>query len=1380
MNVNGGAGVMQQKDITWENFEYHNSDKQHSFENLCRLLFKHELCPEGTILTSEPNHAGVEVAPVISKEGKKISFQSKYFELKTDYEKIKDSANKTVKKYKKSLDVWYLYTNKSLSNCPSYQEIVRILQENGTDIVVVSNDEILTSVLKYTYIAETFFCVDILPFSWFENQVNNAISDLGIRYNEAFNVETDALEKMNLFLANEEGIRYVNQKKSDLIKSIEDHCNHLGYGDKANYDYIEAIYTQISALNDADVDNYQDAINWYDIVCNNVKAVYDIERQIRETEKDNTDDNTRKYIRELEWERDIIDDLLFTDEEIKLIKDKYIIVNGEAGMGKSQMLAMEAFGNIKRNQETILLLGEYFIETVPVQNQIMSKLGLDFDIRNLFSIMNVYGEIKNRPIVLFIDAINESEVKKIWKNGISSLFDMTKEYNYVRVVLSYRTGYEKALFSDGIKGKIESGDIATIRHDGFTGRLTDATKAFFNYYGVRFSPVYIIQKRMQNPLFLTIFCKTFKESHKCLSFPKVFEEFIRQANDEVKEIVGIDLEGDIVFDFLKKVVGKSIEKGKRYLDRESILSLDFWNEYGIVDGKTKFLSSVVRSGVLNDFLEDGKEFYDLGYDLLRDYVYALEILKRNDDMDSLYKYIENDLFEIQDGSIHNYGNKSIYVSILAMLSEEKNKELLGIIDSLDDGYDKEEMIDEYVDSLSWRDNSKLNKDYIYELVKKYSISIDTFINMLLENSLRVDSKLNAYCLHEMFSDMKLNIRDREWTIYINGLYDDSNRFFQLIDLLEHDLDSCRELDDKECELSLLLFGWTLASSNRNLRDHTSKALYNILYIFPDKISWFIGKFAHVNDFYITERVFCICLGVITKITDIKTNIDVAHTVYDAVFKEEEVVEDAKVREFAYLTIVNCIYTVGDIDGIEMEKCQPTYNSKDIPVVEIQDYKSEDYQAGIHIIASSMYPDKIPNRDRMYGDFGRYIFESCLSDFEDVSIENSYHYAMQYIRDELGYEDNYFSEYDRRVFHLNYYPGQPINIERIGKKYQWIALANSVAKISDNHNIEDYYECKEFKKYEGLWELYHLRDFDPTIFAYKATEVVLPEFNNIDIKYNCEDDSDEGAKLWVRNQGGFFESCIDTLLRKDSTGCSWVRLYTDESLGKKKKTLKRTRYSSERGDLYSWFQSIAFFAKKSDMESAYSSIKNTNFWGNWFPRENSEHGIMLGEYPWSPALNNRKKYEWQRAGSVDDVPHSLELAEIDIMNATIYSTWEGEYDASIEDVYSEILPCIELFEYFNLTEDKKNGCFFDNKDELIAFNSALFNNGQGFYIRADKLQKFLVENDYCMFWTLLGEHRFHCGEGADRQIWSEWSGYATFENETVNAELYDVTPNGYRY
>ena len=80
----------------------------------------------------------------------------------------------------------------------------------------------------------------------------------------------------------------------------------------------------------------------------------------------------------------------------------------------------------------------------------------------------------------------------------------------------------------------------------------------------------------------------YKESNKILSFPKVFEQFIKYANEVVERLMDIDLNGDLVFDFLKRIVRKSIDLDARYIDMKTILELGFWSEYILENDKLKF------------------------------------------------------------------------------------------------------------------------------------------------------------------------------------------------------------------------------------------------------------------------------------------------------------------------------------------------------------------------------------------------------------------------------------------------------------------------------------------------------------------------------------------------------------------------------------------------------------------------------------------------------------------------------------------------------------------------------------------------------------------------------------------------------------------------
>ena len=115
--------------VSWTQFEKMHADKRSAFEKLSRSLFKREFCTKETILHSDPNHPGVEVAPVLSKDGKQhISFQAKYFDDRIDYNQIKESIQQAIINYHNKLDVIYLFCNKDITETSkSYCEIKNIL-----------------------------------------------------------------------------------------------------------------------------------------------------------------------------------------------------------------------------------------------------------------------------------------------------------------------------------------------------------------------------------------------------------------------------------------------------------------------------------------------------------------------------------------------------------------------------------------------------------------------------------------------------------------------------------------------------------------------------------------------------------------------------------------------------------------------------------------------------------------------------------------------------------------------------------------------------------------------------------------------------------------------------------------------------------------------------------------------------------------------------------------------------------------------------------------------------------------------------------------------------------------------------------------------------
>lgn len=209
---------MQFKDITWAAFEQNNQDKTGAFEQLCRILFKHTILKKPHIfLHSNSNNPGVEIEPVDNGNGKKISFQAKYFS-EINYSQIMHSAKMAVKYYNGQLDAIYLYCNQDINTTSKpYQDIVAVLSAAKIQLEIITNSEILNSVIEHGWIASAFFGVPAIDDKWYRNQVESSLEALGEKYNKKFNVDTLADQKIDLFLHNNDAICYINQKKKTVL-----------------------------------------------------------------------------------------------------------------------------------------------------------------------------------------------------------------------------------------------------------------------------------------------------------------------------------------------------------------------------------------------------------------------------------------------------------------------------------------------------------------------------------------------------------------------------------------------------------------------------------------------------------------------------------------------------------------------------------------------------------------------------------------------------------------------------------------------------------------------------------------------------------------------------------------------------------------------------------------------------------------------------------------------------------------------------------------------------------------------------------------------------------------------------------------------------------
>jgi hypothetical protein len=335
---------------------------------------------------------------------------------------------------------------------------------------------------------------------------------------------------------------------------------------------------------------------------------------------------------------------------------------------------------------------------------------------------------------------------------------------------------------------------------------------------------------------------------------------------------------------------------------------------------------------------------------------------------------------------------------------------------------------------------------------------------------------------------------------------------------------------------------------------------------------------------------------------------------------------------------------------------------------------------------------------------------------------------------LGWTPKLFGKFDRW---LNYNSdGRSAHkVERIGKKYQWIALHEFIAYVADNFQYgESWSEVSE--KYLGTWQECR-RDIDPSSLLKKTKAHFYLETHYswwFPEKYDykkCEQD----VEKWLRISEDLpkIESLIQVINPKDNS--IWLNLdsyfeWSEKNLSEDKSDIRKLRV---------WYSLSSYLIKKEDSQEVLNWAKTQNFYRVRMP--DTTHGnsqMFLGEYHWSPAYEYFNVPYFNHDGWTKSLDNGIPK-EI-LLTTEAYSHENGGYDCSVgsEDGFQIKLPTKFIVEKMNLDWNGVEGHFFDNNGELIAFDPSVKEKGNtSFLIRKDKFQEFLNENNLAVFWTLRG-------------------------------------------
>lgn len=1325
--------MVKQNNPTWEQFECNHPDENSRrtvFENLCRAIFKRKYFKENTVLHSNPNHPGVEIEPIYSEvETAHISFQAKYFDNKIDYEQIKKSAEITVRNYNSplpKLDKLFLFCNKDINTSnKAYKKIKSELMSANIDLVPFTGQSILDEVINYLPVLNYYFGVKKLDNNWIRENIELSLDQLGKRYNKKFNVYNNSEELFAIFVQSKLCVSILNQRKNKIISDLIKNSNGLPTRERL---LIQPMISKIKEINDITESSIADALSWDQIFNDNKpkdlkQYIQNIQEEYNKKTEVQTQENNERHSRSelfttIHKLNNIQETCFLSPLEKNLISSQILILTGEMGVGKSQTLAY--FANELSNEQkfVILVLGQSINSTEPIRIQITNNLinfPPDYNLEFLIPVMEEFAYNNNTYSYLFIDAINESNNRQIWQDGVRTLEHLLKNFHRVKLVVSVRNGFEKECLGD----YLTTDKVAHINHRGFED--IESVYEFLTQEQNIISPELYLRKETYNPLFLTWFCQAFS-NNKTKKYASLIDSILSMADTEAsykcKSSEPYEIIEDLLFEFIKLKKKDS----KNFITRRDLISLEIWDKYK-VQYPLDYIKSLESSGILCSYkLEEQKNYY-IGYNLLDEYLQAKLIISLANNKNQILHFASDLLKE------PFYENISVFCMLTSLYAAKYNEECIYLIDNLEDET-KSEIIDKYFETLAMRD-ADISIDQFKHLLSKYSISQSVLWLPFIANPTKVNWSLNARGLHNILINLKLNERDYLWTTYINELTHDD----RIVNIINHIVkgDIFHEITIEQVELLLILFTWFLSSSNRILRDITSKAMIEIL---KNQLSFccnLLELFKNVDDPYILQRLYGVIFGAVIKRKNLdkKTFSSLTLYIFNDIFNKETVYPDILLRDYARLIIERYEYEFpGELSLEIMNKTRPPYKSEAIPATpQIKEPVSNNkpsYIKGVSEIFFSMRPDI---HGLYYGDFGRYIFQNALNNFYQVDVENAYNYALNFIFNILEYSEDKFGSYDSFVAKRKY---EGRWVERIGKKYQWIAFYNILARVSDFYEITAYGLPKESYPYTGAWEL-TIRDFDPTINMEYPKNIASPKFTNNNAlvippeSYNL---NSEQAGNWVKDFTSIEDYVPHCLIREDNGKRQWINLHFSRK-NTSKSDGSNEYYPAQKGTQYAEIFSTAYLIPKQGKLSI-DEIKSSRYFETHHNTIRQCYSLFNREYSWSPGY-----------GCQFNDPRVADIDPNGIIPACINYLWEAHFDASQELPTSFLIPHGVIISGLNLHQNDVDGIYYFN-NELVSFDLSIFNpnNDCELLIRKDYLDKFLETYNYDLIWDISIEKRYH--------------------------------------
>jgi hypothetical protein len=992
-------------------------------------------------------------------------------------------------------------------------------------------------------------------------------------------------------------------------------------------------------------------------------------------------------------------------------QERLVVITGDGGSGKTHLLCDAAAARAAQGLPTLLLLGQHFDGRAPLA-QIAELVQWDGPAAELLPTLAAAAQASGRRGLVMIDALNESQDSGMWRARLPGLVEQVLAEPWLALVVSCRTPYVPVVVPEAVLGR-----AAVAEHTGFRGATPEAVGRYLDAHGLEAPSFPLLEAELANPLFLRLICSGLVAQGRT-AFPRegialqgVYDAYLDAVDHRLADPSRCDYDPArrLAREAARLIASAAGER--RTLPRADARQIaDGLHPTG--SWSRSLLKGLLDEQVLTATPVGGEEHVHFSFERLGDLTVASELCALPVDEAA------SELGRLAQA----WGAHAGTLEAAAVLLPETHRvELVDAIGAAaQGGYARQRAVETLLDGLSFRSTASVTArtaELVGAVADGGGRAMRAAYDAVLGVSTVPGHPLNADWLHARLLGQAMPDRDLAWTEYCNAEHGDPRALTVLVDWAWSDASD--RADDEVARLASVALGWCLTASHRPLRDRATKALVRLLENRPAVLAELLGAFGGVDDPYVVERLLAVAAGVSARREDAEARVAAGRAAAGLVAPPGRWPAGLLARDYARRAIEGAIGAGWQAPAGLAAAVIPPYGSAWPPAT-----RSDAEIEALDGPPDYPYGSVTRSVIGQLGDFNKYVIGRHLRHVQPATGPGcTAAVAARRVFDrvlELGWTPERHGLADRR---RRWEPARGELTERLGKKYQWIALHEVLGALFDNAPVGGQYDEPQ-RPYDDPSDL-GARDIDPTLLLRGTGHAGFDEPPATWYSPEpAEVFADPNPGAWLVSQDGLPDPAA-LLTVHDGAGAAWTPLeghyqWTERRAPEDEHALPYRRV---------WYQARAYLFDAGRTAEVEEWARAQDFSGRWMPESAENDGVLLADHP--------RHRSWRFNRSEDGNWHGRQPAPAELTPAAAWYGGASSYDQSSDAVMRGLVPSLAAHDLLGV---RGGGDFrwHDDDGPVAADFAAIATGPASVHVRLDRLAASCVRQGVGVLWTVTGE------------------------------------------